>query len=356
MSPKLESTQSPRFSRQWWLESAKAGFWVVVATILIWIYADGEFTETDEVMLVIHLNTKGSLDKVLISEPTIEVTYKLRGSRTDLDRFAKKFRGSVLHFDLSLLPGFRAGSGQAIPSASVLGSVPEVRQWGLVVRSGSPATIRDINIEKLEVRKLEVEFVFKGAELADGFQPKASVEVMAPSSHWSNIPPGAKIRTVEKVLTDLPVGEELDVRFQLIPVIGTRVVKIKDNTDKTVTVRVKIERRVARATENIKINVRIVTPAEWAESDMWSQFKLDRKDSFEWSPTIKVTGPQTDIGKLKGNTKAIDAYIILNDSDKTPSETFPPRDVIIRFPPGLDIQLAPGQVVPRVRLRLVRRD
>jgi len=356
MSKAFESAVAPRFSRQWWCESAKTGFWVVVVTILIWIYADMEFTRTREVTLVIRLNTKGSSDTVLVSKPTKKITYELRGSGTNLDRFAKKYRGSELHFDLSTLPDFSTETMKAVPSVSVLEAMPEVRQSGLKVVSGNPVTISGIKLEKLEARKLEVEFIFKGAELADGFQPKATVEGEAPPSHWADIPPGAKIRTVEKNLSDLPVGEEQDVKFRLITAIGAHVVRIKDNTDRTVTVRVKIERRVAPATATIKINVRISTPAKWAEGDMWNQFKLEKKDSFEWSPRIKVTGPRKHIEKLKGRTKDIHAYIILKESDKEPRVTSTTADVIIQFPPKLDIQLAPGQAVPTVRFRLVPRN
>jgi len=353
MSKAFESSAAPRFTRQWWLESAKTGFWVVVVTILIWIYADMEFTQNSEVMLVIRLNTNGSSEFVLVSEPTTEVTYELRGSRTDLDRFAKKFRGSELDYDLSTRSDFQAGADQSIPSVSVLEGLPEVRQWGLRVVSGDPATIGDINVEKLESRELQIEFVFKGAELADGFQPEAAVEVMAPSSHWSDIPAGAKIRTVEKDLTGQPAGKELDVRFQLIPAVGARAVRLKQDS---VTVTLKVERRTAPATDTITIPVRISAPAKWAETGVWDEYKLVRKDKIQWSAKITVTGPRKDIDILKTDeTKTVDAYITLTDSDTEPIESWLVRKVTLRFPPGLQVQLAPGQVEPTVQFRLEKR-
>ena len=335
------------------MDSARISIWVIVVTVLVWIYADMEFTQTADVAMRIHLNTDGSTDTVITSEPKTEVVFKLRGSRTDLDRFAKKFRGSIVNFDLSTIDRFRAGLGQAVPSVLALESLTNVQEWGLSVKSSMPDTISDINIEKLQLRELPVEFIFKGAELSDA--PIATVKVWAPASRWSNIltAPNPRIRTIEKDLTDLPAGEDQKVTFQLISAIGAQSVKLENDA---VTVNLQVLRRTTAATEIIPISVRIVTPAEWIETGVWDQYKLVRKSPIEWLTKITVTGPRKDIDILKTDkTKNIDAYIVLTDSDTEPIASWSSRKVTLRCPPGLQIQLASGQVEPTVDFRLEKR-
>jgi hypothetical protein len=325
-------------------------FWVAIVTVLVWIYADMEFTQTDDIAIQIHLHADGSKDTVVTSEPSREVTFQIRGSRSDLDRFIKKFRGVVVGFDLSTVDGFGEDL-EAIPSDLVLKSIPEIDELGLRVVSGNPATIKDIRIETLVVRELPIEFAFKGAELAES--PKDVVKVRAPDSVWSRIPPNSRIRTVEKDLSDLPAGEEQKVKFQLISAVGAESVSLESDE---VTVSLQVVRRTAAATETISVTVRIVTPAEWTEEGVWAQYKLVRRDRIEWLTKITVTGPRKDIDILKTDkTKTIDAYIVLTDSDTEPIDSWSSRKVTLRFPPGLQIQLASGQVEPAVQFRLEKR-
>jgi hypothetical protein len=354
MSKARQATDAPRFSRQWWIDSVKISVWVVIVTVLVWVYADMEFTQTADVALTVRLNTDGSKEAVLTSEnPIREVTFQLRGSRSDLDKFVKKFRGQIVDLDLSSRPGFRPGLDQEIDSVDVLENVSEVTELGLRVVSGRPAKIRDINVEKLEPRNLPVEFIYKGVEL--DVVPIAEVEVKAPESRWGVIPGKSSIRTIEKDLTDLPIGEPQDVSFQLIAAIGAEPVELAKSE---MTVSVKVVRRTAAATETIPITVRIVSPAEWSEEGqgVWTQYTLVRKDRIEWRTKITVTGPRKDIDILKTDkTKTIDAYIILTDSDTEPIDSWSSRPVTLRFPPDLQIQLASGQTEPTVQFRLEKR-
>ncbi len=352
MSKARQSTDAPRYSRQWWLDSARITFWVIIVTVLVWIYADMEHTKTDDIAMLIRLNTDGSPESVLTSERTAEVTFRLSGSRSDLDRFTKKFRGQSVEFDLSTLPDFDTGLKKGFPSVLALESFAEVREWGLRIVSGSPAIISGINIEKLEPRKLPVEFIFKGAELAEA--PNDTVGVLAPSSFWrSSTIPKPKIRTVEKDLTNVPAGKEQKVTFQLISSLGGKPVKLKNDA---VTVNLQVVRKTTAASETIQITVKIVTPAEWTETGVWAKYKLVRRDPIEWRSEIAVTGPRKDIDILKTDkTKNVDAYIVLTDSDTEPIESWSSRKVTLRFPPGLQIQLASGQVEPTVQFRLEKR-
>ncbi|MDP6046712.1 MAG: hypothetical protein QGG25_13980, partial [Phycisphaerae bacterium] len=101
---------------------------------------------------------------------------------------------------------------------------------------------------------------------------------------------------------------------------------------------------------------RIVTPAEWSEEGVWAEYKLVRKDRIEWRTKITVTGPRKDIDILKTDkTKTVDAYIVLTDSDTEPIDSWSSRKVTLRFPPGLQIQLASGQTEPTVQFRLEKR-
>ncbi|MCP4377850.1 MAG: hypothetical protein GY794_16945, partial [bacterium] len=227
----------------------------------------------------------------------------------------------------------------------------EVQSLGLKIVSSTPTIISDFKIEKLQSRELPIEFVFKGAELAE--TPSATVDVLAPESFWANVGPKATIRTIEKDLSGLTAGKLQKVQFQLIPTLDTETVKL---TSDTVTVNLKVVRRTALASESIPITVRIVTPAEWTETGVWAQFKLVRRDPIEWNTKINVTGPRKDIDILKTDkTKTVDAYIVLTDSDTEPIASWSSRKVTLRFPSGLQIQLASGQVEPIVQFRLEKR-
>jgi hypothetical protein len=313
-----------------------------------------EFTQTADVAITIRLNTAESTDTVVTSETRHDVTFQLRGSRSDLDRFAKKFRGLEVDFDLSAMKDFHSAPNQAIPSVLALESVPEVQELGLRVVSGSPAIIGGIDIEKLEPRTLPIDFIFKGAELAE--PPSDSVEVWAPNSVWSRIPSSAnirKIRTIEKDLTNLPAGEEHEVSFQLIPAVGAETVKLAKSE---VSVKLQVLRKTTTASETMSVAVKIVTPPEWTESGVWAEYKLVRREPIEWLAKITVTGPRKDIDILKTDkTKTVDAYIVLTDSDTEPIDSWSSRKVILRFPPDLQIQLASGQSEPTVQFRMEKR-
>nr|MBC8373494.1 hypothetical protein [Planctomycetota bacterium] len=177
--------------------------------------------------------------------------------------------------------------------------------------------------------------------------------VLAPASSCTRMGSKPMIRTIEKDLSDLPEGKVQKVKFQLIPALGAESVKLKTDA---VTVSLQVVRRMAAATEIIPITVKIITPAEWIETGLWAQYKLVRRDRIEWSTKITVTGPRKDIDILKGDkTKTVDAYIVLTDSDKEPIDSWSARKVTLRFPPGLQIQLASGQVEPTVQFRLEKR-
>jgi hypothetical protein len=354
MSKKSQSATVLRFSREWWIDSARIAFWVMIVTVLVWIYADMEHTRTADVAIKIRLNTAGSPDTVVTSKsPTTEVLFRIRGSRSDIERFKRKFSGdgNIVDFDLSGLPDFQTGLKKGIRADLALESVTEVRGLGLKIVSSSPTIISDFKIEKLQSRELPIEFVFKGAELAE--TPAATVEVLAPESFWANAGSKATIRTIEKDLSGLTAGKVQKVQFQLIPTLDAETVKL---TSDTVTVSLQVVRRTAVASEAVSITVRIVTPAEWIETDLWAKFKLVRRDPIEWNTKINVTGPRKDIDILKTDkTKIVDAYIVLTDSDTEPIDSWSSRKVTLRFPSGLQIQLASGQLEPTVQFRLEKR-
>ncbi|MCP4375063.1 MAG: hypothetical protein GY794_02615, partial [bacterium] len=276
MSKKPQSATVSRFSREWWIDSARIGFWVTIVTVLVWIYADMEHTRTADVTIKIRLNTAGAPDTVVTSKRSVtEVLFRIRGSRSDIERFRRKFSGdgNIVDFDLSTLTDFKTGLRKGIRADLALELATEVQSLGLKIVSSTPTIISDFKIEKLQSRQLPVEFVFKGAELAE--TPSATVDVLAPESFWANAGPKATIRTIEKDLSGLAAGKLQKVQFQLIPTLNTKTVKL---TSDTVTVNLKVVRRTALASESIPITVRIVTPAEWTETGVWAQFKLVRRD------------------------------------------------------------------------------
>ena len=113
---------------------------------------------------------------------------------------------------------------------------------------------------------------------------------------------------------------------------------------------VEVQLRVSQATEEkkLKVAVRIETPLVWAEDDTWQRFVLKPEDPLGWQKEITFRGPPKEIQKLR--PEDVDAYVVLNDDDKSKTESWLPHLLEIRVPRDLQVQVVGPK--PTLNLRL----
>lgn len=333
-----------RISPRRCLQRAKDSFWVVFLTVLIWVYADLQFTDTlsENVELRLRLDPKGNL--ALLSPTTTalsfqivrDLSFEVRGSRGSLDRLQGKLRelNKAVPYDLSR--SHQPGDTE-VNTAEALDKVLDLRKKGIEVVSASPGRIA-IQVDRVILVNVPVEFDSAGAALDDETPPKltpAEVAVRVGRRNWEAIladNPKPVLRTVQVDLQTAPTGKPYVGKADLIRTVGG--VEVYPER-REVAFEVLIKERTAR--QAIPVTVRVVCPPAWMEDGTLKQYVLKRQDPFEWSRSARVSGSQTDLEKLKG--MSVDAYIVLTDDDKKPLGSWLNRPVIVRFPEGLQVRL-----------------
>lgn len=350
MSPALHRSNSPR--RPWWAPPTTL-LWVAFITVLIWLYADMEFTKTARLTVTIELAANRREHVALLSSPTHRVTFELQGSRRDLDEFIAKNENRTLTFDVSGV--LDVGANQRLQATTVLEQKLGVSDLGFVIESASPAAITGIHLDRRVARELPVEFNFGGAELIE--TPTATVRVWAPQSHWDKIDAKTKtvaIRTERHDFQGESRREPITVKWKLPNSVAgievqpevaeiTRTVQIRERTDST----------------TVRVAVLVTMPYTWLEDGTWDTYTLVRDtETTTWVKEVEVTGAEDDIRTLQSHhkpdyqgekDKQIQAYILLDDSDKRKGTSLP-RSVQFRIPPDLKVKVTGGPYEVKFKL------
>ena len=101
----------PRFSRRWWLQTGRNTFWIFVVTVLIWVFADLEFTDDEELRATIRMTIGNSKDLVLLDrndaqQRDVNVTFRVQGSRGSLNNYVQELQkvregSAIIEYDLT---------------------------------------------------------------------------------------------------------------------------------------------------------------------------------------------------------------------------------------------------------------
>lgn len=330
------SEEATRFSRHWWLGVGRNLVWIGVVTVLIWVYADMQHTDTEQITATVVLTTGGEKNLVILSKSDIQITFKVAGSRSQLDRFKRKYANSALPFDVSR--DYRPGKNVAIPTIRIVRQTTEPEKRGLAVVSVWPDTIKGVHMERLVVKELPVALAYTGATVVEKntkIVPEKA-EIRVTTSAWIEILklPKPVIKTENLELKQAQPGATVQQDLKLVAsVAGERVSLITE----TVNVTVKVAQHTD--TKKLPVNVFVLAPPEWAEDDTWEKYILVRKDKLEWRPTITVTGTKANLEKLEEVKKEVQAYIVLNEGHKKPSGTPDTEEVQIHFPQDLQLNL-----------------
>ncbi len=343
-----------RFSRTWWLRGLDTLLWVSVITILIWLYADIEFTASKEVNLTLQLVTEPGSQITLTSpaEHTMQVT--LRGTQNALDRFEREISGArVLPCDVTGQFDPNQPEPKTISAEDLLNIASTLGERGIDVASARPATVRLAFQQLYKLPDVPVELVSTGAELlAQPAMVKVDVLVSAEarekfagkaftlqtrSIDLSGLVPGKEHTIQPEILKTVTVDGET---FAVEPALKTAtfVVKVKSRTE----------------TRELAIPVQILTPSGWAMQTAlggertWGEYVLVLASSADWKLKLSLRGSPKDFASA-----TVRAMVVLGEEDKKPTDSWLERDVVVLLPPGSSLELVGP--APKVKFRLEKR-
>jgi len=315
------------YSRGWWLRRTRNGAWVVLVTVLVWVYADAEFTDEAELNATVHLAPARPDRFVLLSRDRLRVTFKARGRRSSLERVERWLRQPE-----TVLSHHVAEGRTALDIRAILNDEPGIVKEGVTVLSARPAVLRAQLDRRIYQADIPVKLEYTGAFPTEIAVDPIRMGLHVAESDWERIrraEPEPQLRTVsvdlQNVQDDVPFGA------QVVPQIAG--VPVEPERDR-VSVRVKI----AKLTEpkELAVPVQVVSPTVWAEDGTWRDYALKRQDPAEWRPRIQVSGTRKDLDQLQAGD--VSAYVVLTEDDKKPVSWLT-RQVEIRLPEALDLKL-----------------
>ena len=341
MSKSLTKMPSGPLGRAWWADKAREILWVALVAVLIWVYADMEFTRERSFTVVVDLASSDP-DLALLSASQLEVSLALQGNIASLENF-ERLSGSI-RYDVS-----QYGPSQApiaIPTREILLQTAEIGKAGLTLVSCTPSSI-SIRLDEVLAKELPVEFRHTGATVAGAVVTPSKVRVRVAQSQWQEIlrrtaTPTLRTETVnlQKVDTAKPFPVEIEPVVAGVPVGPQRE-----------TVEVQVQVAELTKTRTLSVPVRVMAPASWSTDGTWDQYVLERKNASDWThKEIVVEGSTKDIDRLV--PEAVDAYVVLTDNDKKPTESWWKGDVVVRFPAEMNVKLVSK---PTLDYRLAKR-
>lgn len=350
----LQTEDMPRFSRPWWLQRLRNIVLVALVTILIWVYADLEFTSTVEMRATLRLYTS-SPKRILFSDMNnilrrdVELSFELRGARGLLSTYEQDLqrKGSVISVDVTKT--FGPGT-HTLDVRDILNRTDEIIRGGLTVTSVSKPLVAIELDEAVAVENVEVVPQLTGAAWSDLAVEPEQITVWAPKRLYQQNQPAPRISTRAVDLS--AKSGSASFTAEVAPFLGDiRVLPSRDD----VKVGVQIGERTIIETLNVPVGVLI--PPTWTQDETWAQYILQQKSPSSWVRRIEVQGPRRILEELKARPDRVRAYLVLQADDKKPIESWlPPREVEIRFPPEYQDRLTLIGEPPTVIFRMQPRE
>jgi hypothetical protein len=328
-------------------------FWVALVTILLWVYADLEFTDTIDMTVTLKLNTGKSENVVILSETEHEITFKITGSRFRIEEFRRELtsRGNELSYNVAGDYG-KEKKPRPVSSAELIARAAAANKLdpeGLTVHSAVPDSVQ-LHVDSIqEIPDVPVKLSYKGAELNAPPQP-VKVKVLVPSSSEATVrarleEPDFALETVQAELGAYQPGEH-EIAANVNPMVGD--VRLHSVVPQSVTFRITIVNPTQM--KPVKVPINIVTPSKWGEKGdtTWKDYMLVISPDSNLRPELQITGPEQHL-----KPENVRAFVVLTDVDKKPVESWLDREVIVTFAPGTNLRYQGAPI--KIKLRLEKR-
>ncbi len=324
--------------------------WVALISLLIWVYADMEFTETQEFRVTLRLNADAAPDLVLTPPTEYSVEFAVRGNRHSIDRLkmALQQRNFAISHDVSgqaAIPTFTLSLADALYEAL------DLTRKGLSIVSAAPQTVTIHTDEMTTVRDVPIEFSYTGGRVRNVEVNPSSTDIRVAAGKWQQVLQDLEARDREPVLRTRQVDlRQLEDDSISVPVLGT--INGTDVSPEAETVRVSFEIVQIKETHDFEVPVQVLSPPAWSHDGTWEDYVLERRDPVEWRKTITIAGPREHLDVLRQRPRDVQAYITLTEEDKRPIDSWDRREVTIRLPAELDMEVVGP--APTVWFRLIR--
>ena len=350
----------PAFSKNWFWDHFQNLFWVTLVTVMIWIYADMEFTDTAKVNLKLKFTVGAQTEYRLLSSDAASVEVELTGAKSALDDFRKKLaaKGGTLEIDVTSFGAIK----DSIPTRELVEQAGKLHDFGISVKTASPQSL-PVDLEALEkIDHILVSLAVRGGTL-DTLPKPVDISILVPASMKEKI---IKLRDNNELkLETAPVDISKFSNDQIAKVSAevTRNILVEGEYVQIVpmpaVVDFEIDVKWKFATKEIKVPIEILTPASWASAEpasTWQKYKLVRPSGdLGWNRTIKISGPKKAVANKAALSKKVRAFVILTDDDKKKLSSWSEHQVIIMFT-DKDSGLKLVGVAPKVKLRLEERS
>ena len=349
---RIYTPSEPRFSLRWWLGALRDALFIAVITLLIWAYADMEFTDDKDFQADIFFTTANSPDLLLVSpRAPVEVTFKVRGTRSTLGTFQRQLDVLRRQVAYDVSRGYAPGKND-VRTEDLLNNALGLSRQGLSILSATPTQISfELDQRVEQVARVELDQV--GATLTGEakIEPAETTLRLAASdlrTLRANLPADEPItvKTRRLDLRNVPTNVPYTTEVEILPPPAQYPVEMGS---KTARVTVQIDQRTD--VKEFRVPVQLRQPYTWAGDATWDDYQLVMKDPLEWQPTIRVQGARKDLDRLRAED--VEAHVTLTADDKTQVASWLARQVIVRFPKGMDVQFV-GEA-PTVNFKLERR-
>lgn len=349
------TVEPTRFSRAWWLGQGRNALWIALVTLLVWVYADVEFTKETTLHATVLLSTARRSDLVLRSPSRVKVRFKVQGPSSGLARLKQRLGDpndpnaprqgySVIRYEVT-------ANDKTLTTRDILNDDELIANEGLTVLFAQPASIQ-VKTERKIRREAPVKLDYTGAYLSKEpvvVPPKVGLYV--PESDWQKIlkiQPEPVLMTVKKDLRTVKSDQPFTV--DIIPKIADVPVELA-----AASVRATVSISERTGTRAFFTPVEVLPPSAWFDDGTWKQYVLKKQAPHEWRAEVRVSGTREDLDTLEGRMKSgkrggIVAYIVLKERHKKPV-SWDDAEVQIHLPEDLKLTLehvAPSKVYFRL--------
>ena len=318
---------------------------MAVISLLIWIYADLHFTETEQVKARVIIHAADSdHGMVILGQTEMTVVFSVKGNKHAIDQLPGR-----MSYDAGKELG--VGIHRDVDVREILEAIDELSGAGIEILGVDEPKIIDITVEETRVfRNVRVEPDYvNGAPESTAEVVPATVDLYVPvgqGAHLGNRPLKASVDLAGKA-----PGERVDRHFKVQPPPGVVGAIIRPPS---VKISLTVGQQLTRRTFNVPLTVQ--SPIAWLSDETWNKYKLEVKGPELTTNEITIRGNRIDVEKLRLGD--IRAYITLNETDKSDVLSWLPGQVRVQFAEGRDYKVENLEVVspPKVEYRLVKRS